>query len=164
MCRFGGYSDHPVVQGIGWLGGCEINCRKTWFPSRHQSGQRPANYRPHSKRPSYTLSVRHNLHVPPGPMIKIQAVVSGQKHSWPSIFQEWSLIVPIWGMHRRQEGSGGQSSGNDQLPIPALRFYHILFQSTLINSQSLGKCNSLVSFGLQSFGAKKFRLSFKKGF
>ena len=81
ICRFGGYSDHPVVQGMGWLGGCEINCRKTWFPSRHQSGQRPANYRPHSKRPSYTLSVRHNLPVPPGPMFKIQAVISGQKHS-----------------------------------------------------------------------------------
>ena len=35
-------------------GGCEINSGKTWVPSCHQSARWPANYRPHSKRPSYS--------------------------------------------------------------------------------------------------------------
>ena len=122
-CRFGGYSEHPVVEGMGWLGGCEINLWKNLvsFPFLSLvSGQQtivpiPKDLLTH---PLFDTVPTTNL----APCSKINL--------FPQ--PEWSLIVPIWEMHTRQEGSGWQSSRNDQLAIPALLFYHILFKSTSI--------------------------------
>ena len=91
-CRFGGYSEHPVVEGMGWLGGCEINLWKNLvsFPFLSLvSGQQtivpiPKDLLTH---PLFDTVPTTNL----APCSKINL--------FPQ--PEWSLIVPIWGMHPR---------------------------------------------------------------